>query len=131
MANLRAAKLTVEILQSYSVRLARENVEDVVAALGIIAERPRKEGETALPDIGTILAEVKAQGRIREAKERKQHSKHLAHLVCPGCKTSCAGWVRLGDNLKFYCRRCGMLMVEDGTPIVPHFTIQPSPNQKP
>jgi len=44
----------------------------VKAAIGTIASEPRREGETAFPDLGTILAHVNAARVARRAKEKRE-----------------------------------------------------------
>lgn len=62
MARYRLADLpSKETLRLYSQRLADEDLARVEKALIKIAETPRKEGESAFPDLGTILAAIKAQ----------------------------------------------------------------------
>jgi hypothetical protein len=36
-------------------RLSRENFDSVIQAIAFIADTPRRDGETAIPDTGTIL----------------------------------------------------------------------------
>jgi hypothetical protein len=43
----------------FSRTLAAENLDEVLGAIEYIGRQKRKEGETALPDLGTILQEIK------------------------------------------------------------------------
>jgi hypothetical protein len=64
MAEMRQATVSKQTLKVYSTRLVNEarsdarGMEAVEGAIIAIAERPRREGETAFPDLGTILHEV-------------------------------------------------------------------------
>jgi hypothetical protein len=62
---MRGAKLDKETLSLYSGRLLRESFDDVVVALEKIAEMPREQYETALPDMGTVLDMVRIAGQSR------------------------------------------------------------------
>jgi hypothetical protein len=70
-------KLYCDRLQSLPVP-----IEEICAALKDIAETPRGEGETAIPDVGTILDAVREAGRFRVVVEarrkREQEDRHLA-----------------------------------------------------
>jgi hypothetical protein len=61
---MRQATVSKQTLKVYSTRLVNEarsdarGMEAVEGAIIAIAERPRREGETAFPDLGTILHEV-------------------------------------------------------------------------
>ena len=55
MAYLRGSPAPPEYLEVFSRRLAREYLPGVLASLELLSARPRREGETALPDLGTIL----------------------------------------------------------------------------
>ena len=55
MCCYRQAVPTREYLEAFSKRLAQEYLPGVLASLRKLGEMPREEGETALPDLGTIL----------------------------------------------------------------------------
>lgn len=55
MACYRGATVTPEYLNAFSARLAQEHLPGVLESLRRLGETPREEGETALPDLGTIL----------------------------------------------------------------------------
>jgi hypothetical protein len=44
----------------------------VKAGVGTIATEPRREGETAFPDLGTILTRVNAARVARRVKEKRE-----------------------------------------------------------
>ena len=70
MAIFRGGEMDKTTLSLYSRRLAREGVEDVVAATETIAEMERKEGELRIPEIGAILKVVAAVAVARENRQR-------------------------------------------------------------
>lgn len=51
--------MTPAYLELMSTRLANENPKHLFRALKVLAERPRRKGETALLDLGSILSEIK------------------------------------------------------------------------
>ncbi len=55
MACYRATVAPEYYLSAFSKRLAYEHLPGVLASLARLGEMPRKDGETALPDLGTIL----------------------------------------------------------------------------
>src|SRR5277367_5788825 len=64
MAELRQATLGENTLKIFSMRLATEVVSDpeslefIEKAIATIADRPRRDSESAFPDMGTVLAET-------------------------------------------------------------------------
>ncbi len=56
MAAFRGAAATEEYLLGFSQRLSLEHLPGVLEACRRLGERPVREGEKALPDLGTILA---------------------------------------------------------------------------
>lgn len=56
MAVFRGALAPESYLETFSQRLSREYLPGVIEACRRLGERPVREGEKALPDLGTILA---------------------------------------------------------------------------
>jgi len=83
--------------------LSKENSTDVVAALQKIAEMPRAEYETAVPEIGTILAMVSIEKTSRENRTTQKTSERLVRWQCPSCKAVQSGFPSTNDQLD---RRC-------------------------
>ena len=90
-------------LSLFAKRLVQENVNDVCAALKALEEMPRKEGESALPDIGTILEVVDAQKRARQARESNAAEERFLLWQCPICGVRMSGFVRPGASRLRYC----------------------------
>ena len=59
IAEARQAAVSEIALRLYSKRLATENFTAVEAAIAELAERERRDGETAFPSLGTVLAAVR------------------------------------------------------------------------
>jgi len=71
----RQAKLGPEDYQVFAANLVEFELEDIQAGFEELSKRPREEGETAFPSLGTLLLYIKgARGRRRE-KEREQAEK--------------------------------------------------------
>lgn len=51
--------MTPAYLELMSARLSSENPKHLFKALAMLAEKPRRKGETALLDLGSILSEIK------------------------------------------------------------------------
>lgn len=67
LAEARQAHVTPETMYAYSKGLASFELDDVREAITRIGYRPRRDGETAFPDFGAIVAEVRA---AREDRRR-------------------------------------------------------------
>lgn len=91
------------MLSVYAKRLAQENVNDVSVALKAMEEKPRQEGESVMPSIGTILAAVETEKRIRLARESAAGQECLVRWKCPICKVTCSGWLKPGQSRQRYC----------------------------
>lgn len=55
MACYRGAVAPPDYLTAFSRRLAQEHLAGVLVSLTKLGEQPQREGEKALPDLGTIL----------------------------------------------------------------------------
>jgi hypothetical protein len=74
MAEARQASVSAQTLLVYSKTLQEFNPEDVKEAIGNLALQVREEGQTAFPELGRIVAEVRRIGserRSRQATERR------------------------------------------------------------
>ena len=100
---MRGSKLDRSTLTAYSKRLNREPEQDVLLALEKLAELPRKEYESAIPDLGSLLDLVKVCTVSRINRSNAERAKRLVRWKCPECGVSCAGWVEPLGNLE---RRC-------------------------
>jgi hypothetical protein len=60
MAIKRGGEMSETILKVYAARLSKESFEDVIATIQKIAESPRRERETACPDLGTLLVAIRS-----------------------------------------------------------------------
>lgn len=112
MALFRAAKPSDELIELYARRLDQENADDVKAALEVIADRPKREGFTSMPDFGTIRDEVRRQGSRRQSKQRSenQRGRHLIGFRCPQCHITACCYARPGEELSQHCQREGAAM---------------------
>lgn len=99
-----------ETLNYFSSRLAKEPFEDVIAAIEKIQDQPREPGETALPEIGALLALVKAMGVARINRINSAGKNTFVGFTCPSCKLSTSGYVTDDDYRTRYCPRCGQEM---------------------
>lgn len=104
MAIYRRASMDEKTLQLYASRLATERFDDVIAAIETIQEMPREAGETALPEIGAILAMVKVRGISRVNREATADRTVLARWQCPECGVYASGYIRPDDADTRYCR---------------------------
>jgi hypothetical protein len=72
LAQARQAPVNSETLKLYALKLFHQDPRDVKAAVGRIASEPRREGETAFPDLGTVLAHVNTAKFARRNKEERE-----------------------------------------------------------
>lgn len=70
MALCRQAAVNAETFTVYAKHLARFPAECVKEAIEALSRRPRGEGETAFPDLGTVEAAVREAVGKRNAAER-------------------------------------------------------------
>ena len=76
----------------------------MIFALEKIAEMPRQEYESAIPDVGSILAVVSAMAAARINREAlKANKTTLARWHCPECGIHMSGFIAPDDR---YPRRC-------------------------
>jgi hypothetical protein len=102
-ATMRGAKQDPATLTTYSNRLAKEPIEDVLSALEKLAEMPRQEFEPALPDIGTVLQLVKTCNVARLNRLESVRSQRLVVWECPDCGHTMNGFPAANADLD---RRC-------------------------
>ncbi|MFY9939669.1 MAG: hypothetical protein WAK33_22495, partial [Silvibacterium sp.] len=74
LAQARQAPINSETLKLYALKLSRQDLRDVNEAVGKMASQPRREGETAFPDFGTLLMHVEAARVARRVKEERDRS---------------------------------------------------------
>ena len=91
-------------LNIYSSRLVKERYDDVISAIDCIQEMPREAGETALPEIGAILAMIKVRATSRINREANADCTALARWKCPECGVFASGYIRPDDADTRYCR---------------------------
>lgn len=87
----------------FTARLARENHDDVISALVKLGESPRKEFETAIPELAAILELVKVEQLARQNRAVAAQSQRLVRWQCPTCKATFCGYPARSDAL---FRRC-------------------------
>ena len=92
MALKRGAKPTAEALKVYSRRLQESRIEDIEAALDLLGEQHREEGELAFPDLATVLRSVSAAKLARERRISAAAERVLMAFKCPDCGREEAGW---------------------------------------
>jgi hypothetical protein len=104
LAIFRGAKLDPITLRLYSSNLADKPAEDVVAACQKLQELVRKEGESALPEIGVFLAATNAETVARKNRiEAAKHGQSMVGWRCIDCKNVMTGFPASNDDLD---RRC-------------------------
>lgn len=91
-------------LSLYSKRLAEENPDDVCKALESLQEIPPHQSGRSMPDMGTILAAVDTQRRMRIVRMSNQDEERLVRWQCPLCKVTMSGFVKFGQSRVRHCR---------------------------
>jgi hypothetical protein len=69
----RQAKLDDEDYKVFASDLEEYELADIEAGLSQIGKRPRDEGETAFPSLGTMLAAIKLARRQRCDRESEEY----------------------------------------------------------
>lgn len=75
LAEARQATISSATLELYSSRLVDYQLEDVREGLTKLSLRPRAEGETAFPDLGTVIGAVKDARRDRRIAEEQREQR--------------------------------------------------------
>lgn len=107
MATFRQATMDASTLKLYSARLGSERFDDVIAALDHLQEQPRQEGETALPEIGSILTLVRVMAARRANREAAATDLEFIAWRCPACKYGVSGYFPRSRNRAsepYYCQ---------------------------
>jgi hypothetical protein len=77
----RQGQLSKEMFALYTDKLKEFREDDVQAAIDKILDTPRREGETAIPDIGTLREAVRqARGRRQAGEEKQARDQEFAQL---------------------------------------------------
>lgn len=103
----RGAKLDQPTLTLYSNRLTREAEEDVLLALEKLAEMPRHEHESALPDLGSLVALVETCRIARQNRAVIEQNRKPFYLICDYCGSSELGFYAPASRLlseKMFCK---------------------------
>ena len=74
LATARQATLSRDTLILYASEICDFREDDVSKAIRKIAVRPREEGETAFPDLGTLLKAIKSERSERVNEEEAKRS---------------------------------------------------------
>lgn len=106
MAIFRRAEMDKPTLSLFSKRLEQERPEDVFAALHKLEELPRQEGEPALPELGTLLAMVRAEGINRQHRTNAANDLELIGWQCETCRRSVTGFFPRAANKATEPRYC-------------------------
>ena len=104
-AVLRGAAPSKDALKLYTERLAQEPIEDVLLALEKLGEMPKKEFESAVPEIGAILALVHTCTLARQNRAEVAKSQRLVRWRCDACKLTVTGFPASNDALDRRCYR--------------------------
>ena len=104
LAIFRQAKLDATTRDLYAKRLAQEQAIDVIPAIEKIQELPREEGQTALPELGVILAMARTMEVARHNREESVRDMLVSRWECPKCGTVQSGHVSPFDNTPRICR---------------------------
>lgn len=57
---------------------------DIETALNLIASKPRAEGETAFPDVATIMEAIRSAARVRRAPAKTQAEIYREKVISEG-----------------------------------------------
>jgi hypothetical protein len=113
-AVLRGAPPSKDALKLYTDRLAQEPLEDVLEALGKLGEQPKKEFESAVPEIGAILALVHLCTLARQNRDAATKSQRMVRWKCEECGTTACGFPSTSDALE---RRCNGIPKDNRTDV--------------
>ena len=105
LALARGASPSKKVIDLYIERLEKESAADVIAALEMISDLPRKEGELAFPEIGTILAAVSMTTVSRANRERAE-DEYFQQQMCPKCAGLVGMMRKRGDQFRTWCLAC-------------------------
>lgn len=67
--SFRCANADKNYLKLFTERLSRENTERVLGSLKRLGERKRRNGDTALLDLGTILEEMLSKPNLYKSED--------------------------------------------------------------
>jgi hypothetical protein len=92
LAEARQAAITSETLRLYASQLARFQPDDIAAGIQSMMLTKRREGETAFPDLATVMDAVNAAIRNRQSrttgevgrKEVEEFDAFLAERIADG-----------------------------------------------
>jgi hypothetical protein len=113
-AVLRGAPPSKDALKLYTDRLVQEPIEDVLLALEKLAEQPKKEFESAVPEIGAILGLVHTCTLARQNRDTATKSQRLVRWKCEECGTTACGFPSTSDALE---RRCNGIPKDNRTDV--------------
>lgn len=80
----RQAKLDKEDYQVFASDLESCDLGDIETALNLIASKPRAEGETAFPDVATIMEAIRSAARVRRAPAKTQAEIYREKVISEG-----------------------------------------------
>lgn len=120
----RGAKLDAATITLYSTRLAKDALQDVLFALDRLSEMPRGEYESALPDLGALLALVETCRISRQNRAEMEHNKRLFYFNCDHCGHNESGHYAPSDPRVCEVRICKSIYGPIGSKqILTHGTI--------
>jgi hypothetical protein len=102
LALARQGEVSKEILKLYCSEICSFREDDISVAIRRLALRPRREGETAFPTLGTLYAAIRHEQFEREEHERKQDALEEEHNVFRGKILEPAKWYsaeRIADGV--------------------------------
>ena len=102
-ATLRNGVLSKDAKELYTTRLSREPLQDVLLSLDKLGEAERGEYETAIPEIGGLLALVKTVTIARLNRLEAEKKKRLVRWQCPECRVGSSAWVAPNGSLEMRC----------------------------
>lgn len=104
-AALRGGQIDKEAKRLYLEKLSEEPVQDVLMAIEKLGELKRQEFESAIPDVGSLLALVRVctvARRNREAANREIYQQQ----ICPRCNSVVGMMVQVGAQMRTWCMPC-------------------------
>lgn len=104
-ATLRGGQLDKEAKRLYLEKLSEEPVQDVLMALEKLGELKRQEFESAIPDVGSLLALVSGCTVARHSREAASREVYQQQ-ICPKCSSVVGMMMPVDSQFHTYCLPC-------------------------
>jgi hypothetical protein len=100
LAMARQANVSKETLKLFAGELLDFEHEDIVSVIRAIVRTPRREGETAFPDLGTLLQAVRSQRAQRLEKEKAKKVSADARAMAEDLRLHPEKFLNLGELMR-------------------------------